>query len=242
MPVAKVQVVILFDKVINTEQKQTSADSETRGDKEPLSGTDPGHAEGDHGAEEDDGALDAHQHVVIQTLAWLVEDWEWVCQDGVVACRLEEEHQGEAGEEWFVDAGIDVLPPGLLEGCVKHIHVCLNFFEEFQRVILPSKPSERFLRGFELGLWGEIQRGLGYEPDCDDEEEAEADPGEAEHPPVHEGAENVSVEDAGLSEQWRHHTQHSPEVQVGHLHQVHRGHRQGQTEAYAAEKSKETKK
>ena len=51
VPVPEVQVVILFDEVINTEQKETGADAETRGHQEAFPGTDPGHAESDHSAE-----------------------------------------------------------------------------------------------------------------------------------------------------------------------------------------------
>ena len=199
----------------------TRADTEARGHQEVLPGTDPRQGQGDHSAQEDDGALDPHQGVHVQAVvdvSGLVEDGEGVSEDGVIAWGLEEEHEGEAGEEGLVDPRVDVLPPGLCQGCVEHIHVCLDFFEELHRVILPPEPGQGSLCRLELGFGGEVERGLGDEPDRDDEEDAQTDPGETQHPPVDEGAEDVSVEDAGLGEQGRHHAQHPPEVQGGHLH------------------------
>ena len=69
-----------------------------------------------------------------------------------VATDLEKEHQSEAGEEWFVDSGINVLSPGGGQSHIKHIHVSLNLFEELDRVLFPPEPGQACFSLLKLSL------------------------------------------------------------------------------------------
>ena len=99
--------------------------------------------------------------MVGQGLARLSEQNEGVGNDRVVACRLEEEHESQGGEERSVDSGVKVLSPGLGEAHVKHTQVGLNFFEELDRVIAPSQSDQGLLGLLESCLAGEVEGRLG---------------------------------------------------------------------------------
>ena len=80
----------------------TRADTEARGHQEVLPGTDPRQGQGDHSAQEDDGALDPHQGVHVQAVvdvSGLVEDGEGVGEDDGPDLVVRADHvQGHEGQ------------------------------------------------------------------------------------------------------------------------------------------------
>ena len=114
------------------------------------------------------------------------------------AWDLEEEHESQGGEERPVDPGVQVLSPGLGQAHVKHAHVRLNLFEEFNTIISPAKSDQSLLRLIEAGLAGEVEGRLGYEGHAEDEEEDQREAGEGEHPPVEVTAGDVGEHDPDL--------------------------------------------
>ena len=78
----------LSDVIVDSEDDEAGADSETGGDQEMFAETDPGEAEGKDRTEDNDRSLDPHGDVVIQRRSRFMEDVQGVCNDGVVSRSL----------------------------------------------------------------------------------------------------------------------------------------------------------